>query len=137
MSEKSGRDERKSVNPARELGRRETLQLATLAAALGAGLSVSLHVGEAGAAEDATQLQLKFYRVQQKGEAQLVYTAVLPEDASKKLLEAPGLVQWKGFTKEALVGAGQMQFKVEQAKQSSPAAPPQAPAWDIKQNKKT
>jgi hypothetical protein len=140
MGEKNGQGEDKPENLGKALGRRETLQLATLAAALGAGLSVSLHVDEANAADEkggeATQLQIKFYRQQQKGEALLVYTAVLPADASKKLLEAPGLVQWKGYSREAVLGAGQMQFKVEQAKQSSPSTP-QAPTWDIKQNKKT
>jgi hypothetical protein len=140
MSEKSGLDKDSQQNQGLELGRRDTLRLATLAAALGAGLSVSLHVDDASAADEkgaaATQLQIKFYRQQQKGEALLVYTAVLPEEASKKLLEAPGLVQWKGYSREAVLGAGQMQFKVEQAKQSSPSAP-QTPTWDIKQNKKT
>jgi hypothetical protein len=138
MSEKSGLD-KDSQNPGKELGRRDTLRLATLAAALGAGLSVSLHADEASAADEkgaAAQLQIKFYRQQQKGEALLVYTAVLPEEASKKLLEAPGLVQWKGYSREAVLGAGQMQFKVEQAKQSSPSTP-STPSWDIKQNKKT
>jgi hypothetical protein len=139
MSQKSEEGESKPLSAGKELGRRETLQLATLAAALGAGLSVSLHVAEASAAEEkgaeATQLQLKFYRAQQKGEAQLVYATVLPVEVSKALLEAPGLVQVKGYGKEALLGTGQMQFKVEQAKQ--PAAPAPTPGWDIKQNKKT
>jgi hypothetical protein len=110
--------------PGTEIGRRETLRLAALAAALGAGLSVSLHVDEASA--EGSQLQFKFYRAQQKG-----------DEISRKLLEAPGLVQLKCYgQKDSLVGASQMQFKVEQAKQSTPSAPP-VTGWDVKQNKKT
>jgi hypothetical protein len=89
--------------PGVEIGRRETLRLATLAAALGAGLSVSLHVDEASA--EGSQLQFRFYRSQKKGEPQLVYTTALPEEISRKLLEAPGLVQLKCYAqKDALVG---------------------------------
>jgi hypothetical protein len=118
-----------------EIGRRETMRLATLAAALGAGLSVSLHVENASA--EGAQLQLKFYREQQKGDALLLYTTALPEEVSRKLLEAPGLVQLKCYgQKESLVGSSQMQFKVEQSKQPAPATPP-AKTWDLKQNKKT
>ncbi|HEX3773273.1 MAG TPA: hypothetical protein VHV51_02355 [Polyangiaceae bacterium] len=133
MAQQSDRDEA-GEGTSVEIGRRETLRLATLAAALGAGLSVSLHVDEASAAEGA-QLQIKFYR-QVKGEAQLVYTAALPEDAGKKMLEAPGLIQLKCYQqKEALVGASQMQLKIEQQKQPAPNKP--ATGWDIKQQKKT
>jgi hypothetical protein len=121
--------------PGTEIGRRETLRLAALAAALGAGLSVSLHVDEASA--EGSQLQFKFYRAQQKGDPQLVYATLLPDEISRKLLEAPGLVQLKCYgQKDSLVGASQMQFKVEQAKQSTPSAPP-VTGWDVKQNKKT
>jgi hypothetical protein len=144
MDEKSGRDETSTETASLEIGRRDTLRLATLAAALGAGLSVTFHT-EGASAEGAQQLQLKFYRQQQKGEPLLVYAATLPEEASKKLLEAPGLVQWKCYAKESLLGTSQMQLKLEQAKQAAPApaptaapTPPAAPAphWDVKANKK-
>ncbi len=119
-----------------DIGRRETLRLATLAAALGAGLSVTLHVDEAHA--DGTQLQLKLYRAQQKGDAQLVFSANLPEDASKRLLEAPGLVQWKLYSKEKSIGESQVQLKLEQQKTAAP--PPSTPpvkGWDVQKNQKT
>jgi hypothetical protein len=133
MKKGADREESEVPAPSVELGRRETLRLATLAAALGAGLSVSLHVDEASA--EGSQLQLKFYRQQQKGEAQLVYATTLPEEASRKLLEAPGLVQLKCYgQKDALIGASQLQLKIEQAKQAAPSAPT---GWDVKQNKKT
>src|ERR1700759_3614967 len=119
MAEPSDRDEvGEGTNV--ELGRRETLRLPTLAAALGAGLCVSLHVDEANAVE-GSQLQIKFYR-QFKDDSQLVYTATVPDEVSKKMLEAPGLVQIKCYQqKEALVGASQMQLKLEQQKQTTPA----------------
>jgi len=146
MSEKSGRDGTSTDTSSQaasgvDVGRRETLRLATLAAALGAGLSVSFH-SDPASAEGAQQLQLKFYREQQKGggEAQLVYTATIPEDASKKLLEAPGgRLQLKCFSNE-LIGTSQMQIKIEQAKKASPApapAPAPAPSWDVRKNQKT
>ena len=137
MSEKSDRDDdnvgSNGNSEGKEMGRRETLRLATLAAALGAGLSVSFHT-DVASAEGAQQLQLKVYR-QAKGESILVFATTLPEQASKQLLDAPGLVQLKCFGKEAQLGASQMQLKLEQAKQ--PAPPPATPGgWDVSKNKK-
>lgn len=103
----------------KEVGRRETLQLAALTAALGAGLAVSFHASEADA-DGNPQLQLKFYRSQQKGEPQLVHAITLPDDVTKKLAEIdPAQVQikWYGTQKEApLLGASQVQWKLDQLK---------------------
>lgn len=129
-----GADHQPTTSP--DLGRRETLRLATLAAALGAGLSVTLHAEEASA--DGSQLQLKLYRAQQKGDPLLVYTVNLPDDASKKLLEAPSVVQWKMYSKDKSIGESQVQLKLEQQKTDAPApTPPAKGSWDVKANKKT
>lgn len=130
---KRGGEVEHEVGASPELGRRETLRLATLAAALGAGLSVTLHVEDAHA--DGTQLQLKLYRPQANGEAQLVYTTNLPDDASKRLLTAPGLVQWKLYSKDKSIGEAQVQLKLEQQKTEAPTPPVRG--WDVQKNKKT
>jgi hypothetical protein len=139
MSEESDREgssaDTSSAAEGVDIGRRETLQLATLAAALGAGLAVSFHA-EPASADGAQQLQFKFYREQEKGRTDLVlaFTAALPEDASKKLLSAPGgRLQLKCYGTE-LLGASPMQIKVAAP---APAPAPSAPAhWDVRANKK-
>jgi hypothetical protein len=113
VSDPDAKDPKADELAGEPIGRRDTLRLATLAAALGAGLSVSLHADEAHA--EGEVLQFKFYR-QVKDQAQLVYTATLPVEASKTLLSAPGLVQVKGYQKDMLVGSGQMQLKIVQSK---------------------
>jgi hypothetical protein len=133
MGKASDRDDTNPENETVELGRRDTLRLATLAAALGAGLSVSFHTDEASA-DAAQQLQIKFYR-QAKEQSQLVHTAVLPPEVSKRLLEAPGLVQFKCYSSPGdLLGASQMQLKLEQPKQAPAPTPPTG--WDVSKNKK-
>jgi hypothetical protein len=137
MGEKSDRDDTSSEAASVDVGRRETLQLATLAAALGAGLSVSFHADPASA-DGAQQLQFKFYRQQQKGEGEmdLVYTATLPEDVSQKLLGAfQGRLQLKCYGTD-LLGSSSMQVKVVQAKQPS-TQPPVKGSWDVRKNQKT
>ncbi len=108
----------------KEVGRRETLQLAALTAALGAGLAVSFHASDADA-EGAPQPQLKFYPAQQKGEPQLVHSLLLPADVTKTLSEIdPAQIQLKyyGSQKEApLLGATQVQWKLDQLKLSTRA----------------
>jgi hypothetical protein len=135
MGEPSDRNDTEKETNGVDVGRRETLRLATLAAALGAGLSVSFHT-EPASADGAHQLQFKFYREQQKGKSDLVlaFTATLPEEASKKLLEAPGgRLQLKCFSTE-LLGTSQMQIKVEETKPVP--APPPTGGWNVRVNKK-
>lgn len=96
----------------KDVGRRDTLKLATLAAALGAGLSVSLHAEDAEAGE--SMLAIKFYQANGKGEAELLHSVPLPDAVSKRLLESdPSQLQWKCYSaKDAVVGAGPLPLKV-------------------------
>lgn len=133
MSNDEKRDSKPSDDAGETMGRRETLRLATLAAALGAGLSVTFHLEDAQA--EGAVVQLKLYRNQQKGD-ELVHTANLSPELSKAILGgAAGSYQWKAYAQNSLIGAGPMQFKVQQQKKDSgKAAPPPTTGWDVKKN---
>jgi hypothetical protein len=110
------------------IGRRDTLKLASAAAALGAGLGVLLDAADATAADavvapatlnpNAT-LQVKLDTYQQlkldrglvqfkfwSQAGQLLYAANLPEDVGRNLVNAPGgLVQFKFYQSVPAVDA--------------------------------
>lgn len=115
------------------VGRRETLGLATLVAALGAGLAVSFTTSDAEA-QSENLLQLKIYRANQK-ERGLVQTITLTAESSKLLTDA-GMAQIKFFSlakdNPELGESGLVQLKMPAA-----PAPPVTGSWDVRKNAKS